>query len=117
MKPPPGTVPPCGAGGGVAAHFAADGRRRATEQGGDVAQAPALRELDRDLFALHLRDSAPFPGGAVTAEYRRAILDVNGRMVAVSAYGLPGAGVPGAALLHDFAAAIRRASASAATRG
>lgn len=102
----------------LAAYFATDEGRAALSRAGDAATVEVMDSRpDGDLFTLHLRDSAPFPGGTVAAEYRRAILDVNGRMVTVSAYGLPGAGVPGAALLRDFAAAIRRASASAAVRG
>lgn len=112
--PPEGTSPPdparaAEALGRIAARAALSRSGRA-----ETVTVISATPEDGTLF-LALADSAPFPGGAVDPEYRRAFAVVAGRTVSVAAYAPKG----GAPATSDLDAVLRAAlgAVRAANRG
>jgi hypothetical protein len=84
-----------------------------------VGRADSLRILsagvDREMLVLELRDSAPFPAGAVSERYWRGLFVLKGRVVSASIYlpqSMPEADQArrGPEVLAAFAEAIRAAN-------
>ncbi|MFZ9684952.1 MAG: hypothetical protein ACO3BE_06135 [Gemmobacter sp.] len=104
-EPPSAPALSLGAIGGAAGRAALARNGRAA--GVEIIEA---RAEGAALF-VHLSDDAPFAGGAVAPEYRRAFVVLGGRVVALSALAPPGADV--AALepaLRAFLAALGAAN-------
>ncbi len=114
----PGPVLPVAAAGPeLAAFFASAPGRTALSRSGKAATVSVLESLTTDnALLLHLTDTAPFAWGAVQPDYWRALLMVGGRTVTVSVLTRPDTALSrddGLALLRDFIAALRAATAEA----
>ena len=115
VSPTPGPGALDQAGPALGAYFGSDRGRAALSRAGDPGSVQVLDStLEDGAFVMHLRDTAPFPGGAVDPDYWRAILDAGGRMVTVSVYTAPERALSpeaGKALLRDYVTSLRQATA------
>ena len=86
--------------------------RAALSRSGRAASVEIIEaRAEQDALFVSLTDSAPFPGGAVLPEYRRAFVMLGGRAVAVSAIAPAGGDAAGLdERLNAFLAALRSAN-------
>ncbi len=118
VAPPGRLIDVQAAEGGLVAYFQSTRGRAALSRSGR-ADTVRLQEgfAEDGAFFLHLTDSAPFAWGAVQPDYWRALLETGGRMVTVAVLAQPGSPLTrdqGLAVLRDFIAATRNATAQAA---
>lgn len=94
--------------------FASEQGRAALSRSGRAATVRVIESFAaEDAFFLRLSDTSPFPGGAVSAEYWRAIFAMDDRVMTISAHGLAGNPLQrndGIRLLREFKLSIRAAS-------
>lgn len=122
---PPGSAMPIeGQAEVLTGFFTSTAGRRALSRSGRADTVEILEAVvlpDRRFgpaFALHARDTAPFPGGRASADYWRALFPVGSQMVTLTVTGLvadPMDRDAGLALLREFVAAIYRANRQAVT--
>ena len=110
-----------GAAPALTAYFASARGRAALSRSGKAETVAVQESFAEDgAFLLHLSDRAPFSWGTVEPDYWRALLQAGGRMVTVSVLSLPDAPLDrdeGLALLREFIASLRNATAKAAKPG
>ncbi len=104
------------------AFFGSEVGRAALSRAGDAATVRVVQGgLEGEAYVLHVRDTAPMPGGAVAPDAWRAVLPLSGRLVALTVLSPAEPAVPPATLrsvLDAFVAAMRAANgASPATDG
>jgi len=94
--------------------FATEQGRAALSRSGRAGSVQVIESfLAEDAFYLRVSDTSPFPGGEVSAEYWRAIIALQGRVLTISAHGLadsPLARNDGIRMLRDFITSIREVS-------
>jgi hypothetical protein len=120
---PPGSAMPIeGQAEVLTGFFTSAAGRRALSRSGRAETVEILEAVilpDRRFgpaFALHARDTAPFPGGKASADYWRALFPLGSQMVTLTVTGLvayPMDRDAGLALLREFVAAIYRANRQA----
>ncbi len=98
----------------LSAFFRSANGRKALSRSGNAATVRVLGTSHTDgVMILHVRDTSPFPGQAVTPGYWRALFDLNGHIVTLSVVGVAQAPYPEAAglqVLETFVATVRAAS-------
>jgi hypothetical protein len=107
-----------GAADALRTYFRSNEGRAALSRSGDARTVTVLEDqVGAGAFLLYLRDVSRFPGGVAAPEYWRAVFDVGGRMIVLSAYGVQPGPLDrdeGLQMINAFVNAVRSATPAAA---